>query len=356
MSGVCIAFGLLAFPDFANTKADSPNNSILPAKNFTETIPGSAIRIEGVEKCPDIKFEMVYLPGGEFYMGSNNGDESPIHKVVIKPFWIGKCEVSWDEFDYWWKNEQLAMYPKDPPFPKVADAITRPTNPYVPEDYDFTKEGRPAICMSHHAAMMYCHWLRTVTKKYYRLPTEAEWEYACRAGSKSAYCYGDDPKQLDDYAWYADNSRDEDLGKAKATHKVGTKKPNAWGIHDMHGNVWEWCIDLYEPNFYATCVQSKLEINPVNLPKSKKWGHVVRGGSFKDDPLKLRSSARWKSEIKWMYEDPQDPRSIWWLTRYSQIGFRICLPVEEYPELVGLKPSVIKLSEHDEPREGRKDD
>jgi formylglycine-generating enzyme required for sulfatase activity len=223
----------------------------------------------------------------------------------------------------------------------------------VPEDYDFTKEGRPAICMSHHAAMMYCHWLRTITKKNYRLPTEAEWEYACRAGTTTAYSFGDDPKNIDEYAWYLENSKDEDLGKPKATHKCGEKKPNPWGLHDMHGNVWEWCIDLYDAKFYEQCVAKKLELSPFNLPKDKKWGHVVRGGSFRDEPNKLRSAARWKSEIKWMYEDPQDPRSIWWLTRYSQIGFRVCLPVEEYPELADLKPSVIKLSEHDEPREGK---
>jgi len=339
--------------------ADAPKKVDLPAKNFTETIPGSAVTIQGLEKVPDLKFEMVYIQGGEFLMGSPTGeagrgaDEGPQHSVKLKPYWLGKCEVSWDEFDLWWKNEQLTEYARQAPFPKVADAITRPTTPYVPEDYDFTKDGRPAIAMSHHAAMMYCHWLRTVTKKNYRLPTEAEWEYACRAGSKTAYSFGDDPKSLDEYAWYLANSKDEDLGKSKATHKIGSKKPNAWGLHDMHGNVWEWCIDLYDAKFYDQCSAKKLELNPFIAGKDKKWGHVVRGGSFRDEPDKLRSAARWQSEIKWMYEDPQDPRSIWWLTRYSQIGFRICLPVEEHPELVDLKPGVVKRSEHDEPREGK---
>ena len=354
-----VAFGLLPFLALLPVNADGPAKVGLPAKNFTETIPGSGVKIEGLEKVPDVKFEMVYIPAGEFMMGSpesepgRNADEGPQHKVKIKAFWIGKCEVSWDEFDMWWKNEQLKIFPKDPPFPKVADAITRPTNPYVPEDYDFTKEGRPAICMSHHAAMMYCHWLRTVTNKNYRLPSEAEWEYACRAGSKTAYSFGDDPAKLGEYAWMLGNSKDEDLGKEKATQKVGTKKPNAFGLYDMHGNVWEYCLDLYDAKFYDKCVKEKLELNPVNLPKDKKWGHVVRGGSFRDEADKLRSAARWHSEIKWMYEDPQDPRSIWWLTRYSQIGFRVCLPVEEYAELKDIKPSVIKLSEHDEPREGK---
>lgn len=350
-----IVFGLLPLLGMIPVLADAPKKVDLPVKNFTETIPGSQVKIEGVDKVPDVKFEMIYVPGGDYLMGSASGeaDETPQHKVVIKPFWMGRYEVTWDEFDLWWKNDKLESYPKDPPFPKVADAVTRPTNPYVPEDYDFTKEGRPAICMSHHAAMMYCHWLRTVTKKNYRLPTEAEWEYACRAGSKTAYSFGDDASKLGDYAWYLENSKDDDLGKPKATHKCGEKKPNGFGLYDMHGNVWEWCLDLYDAKFYETCVSKKLELNPVNLPKDKKWGHVVRGGSFRDGPEKLKSAVRWKSEIKWMYEDPQDPRSIWWLTRYSQIGFRIVLPVEEYPELVNLKPGVLKLSSHDEPREDK---
>ena len=222
-------------------------------------------------------------------------------------------------------------------------------------------DGYPVVCVSWNDDRSFCKWLTDRERKAgrlpegleYRLPTEAEWEYACRAGSKTAYSFGDDATKLDDYAWFVENSKDEELNKPKATHKCGTKKPNAFGLCDMHGNVSEWCLDLHDPKYYEQCLSKKLELNPVNLPGAKKWGHVVRGGSFKDTPEKLRSAARVRSEIKWMYEDPQDPRSIWWLTRYSQIGFRICLPAEEYPELAALKPAVIKMSEHDEPREGK---
>jgi formylglycine-generating enzyme required for sulfatase activity len=317
--------------------ADKPVKLDLPAKSFIETIPASAFKWEGIDSPPEIKFEMMHLPAGELLMGSpasepgRNDDEGPQRTVALRSFWMAKTETTWDAFDAWWKNEKLAMYPKDPPWPEKADAVTRPTNPYVPEDYDFTKDGRPAICMSHHAAMMYCHWLR--------------------AGTKTAYSFGDDAGLLRDYAWYIENSKDEDLNKPKATHKVGEKKANPWGLHDLHGNVWEWCLDEYDAKFYSTA--KSMILNPLSLNKDKKWGHVVRGGSFRDGPEKLRSASRWRSEIKWMFEDPQDPRSIWWLTRYSQIGFRVVLAAEEYPELADVKPSVIKKSEHDEPREGK---
>ncbi|MGL4424161.1 MAG: formylglycine-generating enzyme family protein, partial [Gemmataceae bacterium] len=175
--------------------ADTPKPPVaLAKKNFTETIPGSPV-----------KFEMIYVPAGEFLMGSpekepgRQANEGPQHKVAVKGFWIGKTEVSWDEFDLWWKNEKLTEFPKDAPY-GAADALTRPTNPYVPADYGHGQEGHPAICMTHHGAMMYCHWLRTVTKKNYRLPTEAEWEYACRAGTNTAYSFGDSPKAIGDYA------------------------------------------------------------------------------------------------------------------------------------------------------------
>ena len=317
-----------------------PKKVELPAKNFTQDL------VEG------IKFEMVYVPGGEYVMGSpdseagRGNDEGPQHKVALKPFWIAKWEVSWDEYDSFWKNESLAQPSKDPPFNTVADALTRPTNPYVPEDYKHGREGFPAICMSHHAAMMYCHWLRVVTKRGYRLPTEAEWEYACRAGSPDAFSFGNDASRIGDFAQFKDNSPDEDHAKG-TTAKCGSKKPNAYGIHDMHGNVSEWVIDHYDAGFYSKCATKPLSLQPVVKLTDKKWSHVVRGGSFKDPATLCRSAARRSSDAKWMYKDPQSPRSIWWLTNMDQIGFRIVLPVEEQFDLLDLKPMVVKKAEHD---------
>ena len=309
----------------------------LPAKNFTEVLPGG------------ITFEMVYVPGGEFLMGSpeseagRNPDEGPEHKVVVKPYWIGKTEVRWDEFDRWTKNMDVIEYPAKEPFPKTADALSRPTPTYEHEDYKHPHEGHPAICMSHHAAMMYCHWLRIVAKKGFRLPTEAEWEFACRAGSRTAYSFGDDAMALGDYANFQGNTEKDDEHQKGTTTKCGSKKPNAFGIHDMHGNVAEWCLDHYDAEFY----KKSPGLSPVNVPTDKKWSHVCRGGSFKDNAEKLRSAARLSSDPKWMRKDPQSPRSIWWLTLMDQIGFRVCLPVDEQKDLIGLKPMVTKRVEND---------
>ena len=169
-------------------------------KPYTEKIPAT-----------DVKFDMVPIPGGEFTMGSpdsekgRKNDEGPQVQVKINPFWMGKCEVTWDEYELWGlgldlqrrkvKNEQPTEVDK------LADAVARPTKPYSDMTFGMGKEGYPAICMTQLAAKMYCKWLTAKTGHYYRLPTEAEWEYACRAGTNSAYSFGDDPAKLDEYAW-----------------------------------------------------------------------------------------------------------------------------------------------------------
>jgi formylglycine-generating enzyme required for sulfatase activity len=107
--------------------------------------------------------------------------------------------------------------------------------------------------------------------------------------------------------------------------------------------VAEWCLDHYLPDYHAKTPTNR----PAVKPTDRKWSHTVRGGSFKDAPEKLRSAARVGSAIDWMKHDPQSPRSIWWLTKKDEIGFRVCLPVEEQPDLIGLKPQVLKLVEHD---------
>ena len=165
-----------------------------------------------------------------------------------------------------------------------------------------------------------------------------------RGKGDSPYSFGTDPKELDEYAWFKENSADDDHPKG-TTHKVGTKKPNPFGLHDMYGNVWEWTLDQYDPDTYTNFAKNPLSLRPVTLPTDKKWSHVVRGGSWADKADKLRSATRRPSDKTWMKWDPQEPQSIWWLTRMDVIGFRVVLAEDEQPDLVGLKPKIVKKSE-----------
>lgn len=291
-----------------------------------------------------VKFTMLPIPGGEFQMGSpesekgRNADEGPQHKVTVKPFWMGKCEVTWDEYDLYWKTDDQPKDKGKDVDPKGMDAITRPTPPYADETFGHGRENQPVICITHHAAMEYCRWLSRVTGKTYRLPTEAEWEYACRAGTSTAYSFGDDGSKSGEYAWFAGNSEE-------VTHKVGEKKPNPWGLHDMHGNVAEWCLDHYKKDSYASFPTDRASIQPVLLPTNTRFSHVARGGSWADQPPGLRSAARRGSDKTWIKLDPQRPQSIWWLTSAEFVGFRVVRPLEEQENLVGIKSKVTKQSE-----------
>jgi formylglycine-generating enzyme required for sulfatase activity len=198
--------------------------------------------------------------------------------------------------------------------------------------------GFPAISMTHHAANKFAQWLSAKTGEYYRLPTEAEWEYACRAGSKARFASGDDEAGLANQAWSRANADDH-------PHPVGRKQANAWGLFDMHGNVAEWVVDRYDTSTYAGwAAAGSLATNPVALPDEKRYPHVVRGGSWDDDAARLRSAARRASEPAWNRRDPQRPQSIWWLTDATQVGFRVVRAVEEPKQLQGLRSKVTRQS------------
>ena len=304
-----------------------------PHRDYTETLPGSKVR-----------FDMVAIPGDTFVMGSRPGengrrpDEGPRHAVTVRPFWMGKLEVTWDEFDLYCKGRPPGQWQNEVALAKDPDAVTRPSPPYVDETWGFGREGYPVVGISHHAAMEYCHWLSKKTGKAYRLPTEAEWEWACRAGSSGAYFFGDDSRKLAEYAWFAGNSEE-------STHPVGKKKANPWGLHDIYGNVAEWCLDHYQKDHYDTFPVGRLSLTAVKLPTAKRYSHVVRGGSWDDPAARCRSAARQGSDRRWNRKDPDRPQSIWWLTDGDFVGFRVVRAVEEQESLKELRSKVTKESE-----------
>ncbi len=275
-----------------------------PFESYKQTIPETTVA-----------FDMLAIPAGEFMMGTpeteagRGKDEGPRHKVKVEPFWMGKNEVTWDEY-------RLFMFPKDPA-DELVDAVSRPTRPYVEMSFGMGINGFPAISMTHHAANKYAQWLSARTGRFYRLPTEAEWEYACRAGTGTAYSFGDDASQLGEYAWFAGNATDK-------YQLVGKKKPNAWGLHDMHGNVLEWTIDQYLPDAY-----SKPEASTPGywVKSTKPYPHVARGGSWADPEDLCRCGARRASDPSWKMQDPQLPKSIWYHTDAQWLGFRLVRPV-----------------------------
>lgn len=317
-------------------------------ESYTETIPGS-----------DVAFNMIAMPGGEFIMGSPESepcrrpDEGPASRVTVRPFWMEEIEVSWREY--------LAFYAATSTGVKTAgetqagsggdsrrspDAITGPTPPYGAPDQGWGKGLRPAITMTYHAAETYCLWLTKVTGKKYRLPTEAEWEYACRAGTSTPYPFAGDPKKLTSASW---RNRlfgvDDSIVRANAwfrgnsgwkTQPPYAKGPNAFGLYNMLGNVREFCLDWYAPDAYqrgAIGTSNYAEHNSwtpgegaIESPSGPASGaeHVVRGGSYSSDPADLRSAARDHTYTdRWLMTDPQSPKSIWWYSDVKDVGFRV---------------------------------
>ena len=263
-----------------------------------------------------LSFDMQMIPAGEFMMGSKKGnaDEAPVHKVKLDPFWIGTHEVTWDIYEpFLYRDYETAH--SSSPVPKNVDAVTRPTKPYLDMTFGMGKEGQPALAMTHYNAIQYCKWLYARTGVFYRLPTEAEWEYACRAGTATEYSFGDDQGKLGEYAWFAANSE----GK---THLVGKKKPNPWGLYDMYGNVAEWTYDQYVENAYASSQSN----NPVVVP-DKLYPHAIRGGAYNDEAKDSRSASRLPSDPSWKQLDPQIPKSNWWFPEAPFVGMRLVRPL-----------------------------
>lgn len=248
---------------------------------FTLTLPGSTV-----------KYEMVPIPAGRITIRDESGQAKT---VEVGPMWIGATELPWELFDPYVFGPGNTNSGQSADAENQADAQTRPSKPYLPPDRGFGHEGYAAISMTYHSAEVYAKWLGEQTGRRLRLPTEAEWEYAARAGAKGKYCFGDDPAGLDEYAWFSENTD-------WAPMPVGKKKPNAWGLYDVHGNVAEWCDGLDK------------------VP-------VACGGSYLDEADGLTFSSRQHQESDWNMSDPQIPKSPWWLADCDFVGFRlVCVP------------------------------
>jgi formylglycine-generating enzyme required for sulfatase activity len=326
----------------AECVAAEPANS--SANGFSKTKPasGPAIEVEGGYLVPyqqtipgsRVTFEMLPVPSGVVNLGSPDDsaghadDEGPQVKVAVGAMWVGKCEISWAEYKLFMsmyalfkKFEQEKIRKVDAS--KMSLALTAPTELYEPTfTYEYGEElNMPAVTITQYAAKQYTKWLSGLTGLQYRLPTEAEWEYACRAGTTTAYSFGEDPAVIGDYAWFADNS-DSKL------HGVGSKKPNPWGLHDMHGSVMEWVIDGHLEDGYRALAGKPAPIpftDAIIWPKELS-NRVVRGGGWEDAPEKLRSAARLASDdASWKSTDPNIPKSPWWYTDdpARAVGFRV---------------------------------
>ncbi|MBI1344393.1 MAG: SUMF1/EgtB/PvdO family nonheme iron enzyme [Terrimonas sp.] len=282
-----------------------PDSSFI---DYTLSIPGSGLQ-----------YKMIAVKGGLFTMGSpddekgRNNDEGPQRKFSISPFWMGAYEVTHDEFDVFYNDVTVSQNSQ-------TDAITRPSAQYVDLSWGMGKSGGyPVNSMQQKTALMYCRWLYRKTGIFYRLPTEAEWEYACRAGTRDAYYFGGDVHALDKYAWFRDNSQE-------AYHKTGQLLPNAWGFYDMLGNVAEWVLDQYDEKYYEQ--MKDMTSDPLLEPTSRN-PRLLKGGGYTDVATDLRCASRKPSLPKWNRRDPQIPKSSWWLTDAPFAGFRIIRPWQQ---------------------------
>jgi formylglycine-generating enzyme required for sulfatase activity len=235
-----------------------------------------------------------------------------------------QCEVTWNEYELFMYPEEekrtRAAEKSDEKGDSLADAVTHPSRPYTEMSFGMGKDGYPAIAMTQHAANKYCQWLSAKTGNFYRLPTEAEWEYACRAGTKTAYFFGNDAGKLAEYAWFDSNSDFK-------YQKVGKKKPNPWGLYDIYGNVTEWMLDQYDADYYKQTAGQGTAIDPWNKA-TKSYPHAVRGGSWEDEAPLCRSAARRGSERSWKMTDPQLPKSVWYFSDATFVGFRMVRPLK----------------------------
>jgi formylglycine-generating enzyme required for sulfatase activity len=297
--GACTARGRHASPATERETPSSPAGAEIPADSTTA--PAPVVTEATVSSSSDaselapfaqkisgttLDIEMVPVPAGWIDIAGTNATDDP-RKVEFGAFYLSKREISWEVYDAF-------VFGLDEPSagtPDATDAVSRPSHPYITMDRGYGHAGYPAISVSFRGAQQFCRWLTIKTGRRYRLPSEAEWEFACRAGVRTKYPFGDDPRGLDSVAWYRANAE----GK---THPCGQKQPNALGFLDMLGNAGEWCTSSADQG-------------------------VVRGGTFRDDAGAVTCSARKLDDPAWNKSDPQLPRGVWWLADGGFVGFRV---------------------------------
>ncbi len=317
----------------AETELYDKPATVTSFQDFTEQIPGTIV-----------SFDMVAVKGGTFNMGSSpdepyrRPDEGPVREVLVNDFWMAEIEVTWNEYLAFFNatGSQGRKEAEVSEADEEVDGISGATPPWGAPDQGWGMGNRPAITMTHHAAETYCRWLSSATGKNYRLPTEAEWEYAARGGTQGPYFFEGSPKNfetdgiwnkifgpdtavINTYVIYQENS-------PYRTQPPLAVNPNPFGLKNMLGNVAEFCLDYYDPQVYAKYPQGV-----VKNPRGPRDGleHVVRGGSFKNSAKDLRIARRDFTRTKeWLETDPQIPKSIWWYSDANHVGFRV---ICEYP-------------------------
>jgi formylglycine-generating enzyme required for sulfatase activity len=303
--------------------------------DFTEKIPGTVI-----------SFDMKAIEGGTFRMGSDKKeafhkrDEAPVRNVTVGSFFMAEVEVTWDMYLTFYANTMSEG--RTPPEQVYAnnsrpdvDAVSGPTSPFGNPDQGWGSGLRPAITMTHYAAETFCQWLSLKTGKKYRLPTEAEWEYAARGGTETPYFFKGNPKDfsnegfmrklssaktdvISEYVIYANDSKNR-------TQEPDKVKPNPFGLKNMLGNVMEYCADKYSPDAYGKTGEA---VTDPLATEGEEW--VVRGGLYNSDAADLRCAARsHTNHDEWLKTDPQQPKSIWWYSDIRGIGFRIVCDVTD---------------------------
>ena len=303
--------------------------------DYREQIPGTAV-----------SFQMKAIEGGTFMMGSperepfRNEDESPQHEVSISPFFMAETETTWDM--YWAFYAETMSEGHTPPemvyennlTAMGVDAISGPTPPFGYPDQGWGQGDRPAITMTHYAAETFCQWLSAKTGKKYRLPTEAEWEYAARGGTQTAYFFPGSPKDFSDYGFLRNifKPKTDSIGayvvytknSGGRTQPPSVVLPNPFGLKNTLGNVMEYTADKYDPEAYAK--RSGVVRDPL-VTQGEEW--VVRGGHYDSDASEVRSASRAHTlHDEWMKTDPQQPKSIWWYSDIKGIGFRVVCEVQ----------------------------